>query len=69
MSLSAWKRVSAVLSWLFDREYSVFEVIFLMGLIQTTNNFFVILGVGLLIVMVGGFMRGFSEALADRVKD
>ena len=69
MSYKFWSGVSTFLKWTFDREYSVFEVIMLMGLVQATNNFFIILAVGLLIVMVGGFMRGFSDALADQLKN
>ena len=69
MSYKFWLGVSTFLKWTFDREYSVFEVIMLMGLVQATNNFFIILAVGLLIVMVGGFMRGFSDALADHLKN
>ena len=68
MSLSAWKRVSAVMSWFFDREYSVFELLALMSLITMTNNLFVLLVIGFLIVFIGAFMRGVSEALADHVK-
>ena len=69
MSLTVWKAISATLSWFFDREYSVFEVILLMGLVQSTSNFWMILAFGLLIVMVAGLMRGISEALADHLKD
>ena len=68
MSLSVWKRVSAVLSWFFDREYSVFELLAFMSLITMTNNFFILLTVGFLIVFIGAFMRGVSEALAEHVK-
>ena len=68
MSLSVWKRVSAVLSWLFDREYSVFELLAFMSLITMTDNFFILLAVGFLIVFVGAFVRGVSEALAAHVK-
>ena len=68
MSLSVWKRVSAVLSWFFDREYSVFELLAFMSLITMTNNFFILLVIGFLIIFIGAFMRGVSEALADRVK-
>ena len=68
MSLSVWKRVSAVLSWFFDREYSVFELLAFMSLITMTDNFFILLAVGFLIVFVGAFVRGVSEALAAHVK-
>ena len=56
------------MSWLFDREYSVFELLAFMSLITMTDNFFILLAVGFLIVFVGAFMRGVSEALADHVK-
>ncbi len=62
------KIFSSVLTWLFEKEYSVFELIAFMMLFTAVSNFWAFLGIGLVIVMVGSLLRGVSETLADRVK-
>ena len=65
--MKSWQIVSDLLKRLFDKEYSAFEMLAFMSLVTLTDNFFALLGFGLLIVIFSGFMRGFSDALAEKL--